>query len=671
MSASLRAGSPPNPTGIPVPTAPADPVKALLRRHRELCARAVDPLEIAAGLEARGAMDHTAAECRHRDLFSLAEELYARGRGPETAPGGLPAGEPSGCGRGCRCGAGDEGGRWPAARGTAGEVPGRGPCGARAARCGPETASAGPAGVGGVLRRSLRGAPGGGFRDGGPPCAEARRGGPARGGPPPGEPPCGEPPCGEGARAEPGAHRSHPGRSRAAHLPPPAYRPPGTYRWRAARWSATLWLVAYGLVGDRLLTALLAGRPARELAGPAGLAGALTAAVPTALALACATASAAWSARWFTARVRRALLGSRTLAEFRSRVRPVPVLATGFHLAALAALLAAGHAALRGTVPAGPLAAVTALGGLLFLARLVASRGLGRAAAVAALTACATEAAALLGALLAPGGGPLRPLTALAGAQGPAAVPLTACAVPALALLIHALPPLARASAHRSGAAAAPDDAPAEAHGPAVVPLAACAASALPAPARASAHGSGTVAAPVDAPAGAQGPAAVPLTVCAASAHRSGAVAAPDDAPAEAHGPAVVPWRRAPRPRCPRRPGLRPPEWDGRRLGRRPRRAQGPAAVPLAACAASAHRSRTAAAPDDGPTGAQGPAAVPLTVCAASAHRSGMVAAPDDAPAAPAPVPRPPHPQTPPPPASPGPVNRPPGRTPLSEEQAR
>ncbi|MFF9767313.1 hypothetical protein ACF1GT_11965 [Streptomyces sp. NPDC014636] len=55
-----------------------DPVKALLHRHRELCERAVDPLEIAAGLEAHGVSDRTAARFRHRDVFSLAEELYAR-----------------------------------------------------------------------------------------------------------------------------------------------------------------------------------------------------------------------------------------------------------------------------------------------------------------------------------------------------------------------------------------------------------------------------------------------------------------------------------------------------------------------------------------------------------------------------------------------------------------
>ncbi|CAM5593243.1 hypothetical protein [Streptomyces griseomycini] len=56
----------------------ADPVKALLHRHRELCEQAVDPLEIAAGLEAHGVTDRTAARFRHRDVFSLAEELYAR-----------------------------------------------------------------------------------------------------------------------------------------------------------------------------------------------------------------------------------------------------------------------------------------------------------------------------------------------------------------------------------------------------------------------------------------------------------------------------------------------------------------------------------------------------------------------------------------------------------------
>jgi hypothetical protein len=70
--------------GIPAVRPPAsrhagaDPVTALLHRHRELCERAVDPLEIAAGLEAHGVTDRTAARFRHRDVFSLAEEMYAR-----------------------------------------------------------------------------------------------------------------------------------------------------------------------------------------------------------------------------------------------------------------------------------------------------------------------------------------------------------------------------------------------------------------------------------------------------------------------------------------------------------------------------------------------------------------------------------------------------------------
>lgn len=64
----------------------ADPVRLLMHRHRELCERAVDPLEIAACLEARGVTDRTAARFRHRDVFSLAEELYARVPRAELRP---------------------------------------------------------------------------------------------------------------------------------------------------------------------------------------------------------------------------------------------------------------------------------------------------------------------------------------------------------------------------------------------------------------------------------------------------------------------------------------------------------------------------------------------------------------------------------------------------------
>lgn len=68
---------------------PADPVKSLMHRHRELCERAVDPLEIAAGLEAHGVTDRTAARYRHRDVFSLAEELFARVPGVAGEPVGV------------------------------------------------------------------------------------------------------------------------------------------------------------------------------------------------------------------------------------------------------------------------------------------------------------------------------------------------------------------------------------------------------------------------------------------------------------------------------------------------------------------------------------------------------------------------------------------------------
>lgn len=72
----------------------ADPVKALLHRHHDLCRRAVDPLEIAAGLEAHGITDRTAARFRHRDVFSLAEELYARApRDTDPAPPTTPRAE--------------------------------------------------------------------------------------------------------------------------------------------------------------------------------------------------------------------------------------------------------------------------------------------------------------------------------------------------------------------------------------------------------------------------------------------------------------------------------------------------------------------------------------------------------------------------------------------------
>lgn len=88
VSAVSEQAHAPAPNRRPTPRrTAADPVKALMHRHRELCARAVDPLEIAAGLEAHGVTDRTATRFRHRDVFSLAEEMYARAaHDEETAP---------------------------------------------------------------------------------------------------------------------------------------------------------------------------------------------------------------------------------------------------------------------------------------------------------------------------------------------------------------------------------------------------------------------------------------------------------------------------------------------------------------------------------------------------------------------------------------------------------
>ncbi|MFJ4844073.1 MULTISPECIES: hypothetical protein [unclassified Streptomyces] len=80
--AARKAGTPPRKHG------PADPVRGLMHRHHHLCAEAVDPLEIVAGLEAQGVTDRVAGSFRHRDVFTLAEELYARvprADGPEPA----------------------------------------------------------------------------------------------------------------------------------------------------------------------------------------------------------------------------------------------------------------------------------------------------------------------------------------------------------------------------------------------------------------------------------------------------------------------------------------------------------------------------------------------------------------------------------------------------------
>ncbi|MFE3635535.1 hypothetical protein [Streptomyces sp. NPDC059168] len=355
----------------------ADPVKTLLHRHRELCERAVDPLEIAAGLEAHGVSDRTAARFRHRDVFSLAEELYARVPRDGAPP---PRPEP---GRAPRVRAG-----WVLLTLLPGALAATALTGLRLThgRIRPLVAAAGVLALAAATRAALR-----------------------RG-------------------------------------PLAAVRGPVSWRTAAGVRAWTLWLFGYALFGDGLLETVAAGGPDALPTGAPDGPWPMTAAPVLALALACAPA--AWCAHLLASGARRRLAGSRGLEDFTSAARP---LLAGVLLVFLAALT--GLLALCGTVlhesaayPRG-----LALGALLLLARLLVAHRRWHGPVLALGAAAATEAAApaLLLAARLPGCAPLAaPVDTLVGAWGPAAVPTLACGAAALALLVHALRTLTRASAH-------------------------------------------------------------------------------------------------------------------------------------------------------------------------------------------------------------------------------
>ncbi|MGW8888794.1 hypothetical protein [Streptomyces sp. NPDC055749] len=350
---------------------PADPVKSLMHRHRELCERAVDPLEIAAGLEAHGLTDRTAARYRHRDVFSLAEELYARVPGIVGEPDAPP---PPRAGRDTDARAG-----WtllvllPGAaclatvgvlRVTEGALDG----GVRSVVTGAGVVLA-LLGLRLVLRR-------------GPLRAESR--------------------------------------------------PVG------AATVYSCWLLGYAMYGEGLLAQVMSGGPDGGWAGdPAPL-----------LGLALAVAPAAWCAHLFSVHAHRKLAGSRALEEFGAGVRPVLLGVLLLFLCALLVLLSLAALAYGG---GGVPLAATALGVLLFLARLLTVHGFPEPATTGLAAACAVEVAApaliLAGRL--PGLDSLaRPVDAFVAAAGTAAVPALACGAAALGLLIHAAVALSRASAH-------------------------------------------------------------------------------------------------------------------------------------------------------------------------------------------------------------------------------
>ncbi|MEU5367115.1 hypothetical protein ABZ354_27205 [Streptomyces sp. NPDC005925] len=367
----------------------ADPVKALLHQHRDLCERAVDALEIAAGLEARGVTDRTAARFRHRDVFSLAEEMYARAPREARAVPPRPADRPAD--RVTDRPAPMARTRWAFLTVLPGAL-----CAATVAALrltdGQPRLVAAVAGVLAVLL-SLR--------------AVLRRG--------PLSP----------------AHRGAAGQPRH-----------GTGVW-------TCWLVGYALLGDGLLAAAVVGGPDGFPTGGTGDTDSpwpLSAAPVLALALGCVPA--AWSAHLFAVRARRRVEVSRGLEEFAASVRPLLFGAFVLFLGALAVLVALCGAALG--EPAAPAQALT-LGALLFLARLLTVHGFRHAPALVLTTAATTEGLALATVFAGrlPGCGFLAvPVDTLFIAWGPSAVPALACGATALTLLIHATQTLTRASAH-------------------------------------------------------------------------------------------------------------------------------------------------------------------------------------------------------------------------------
>ncbi|GAA2274287.1 hypothetical protein GCM10010415_47020 [Streptomyces atrovirens] len=358
------------------PPGAADPVKALLHRHRDLCEQAVDPLEIAAGLEAHGITDRTAARFRHRDVFSLAEELYARVPRDDAPP--RPA--PATTGPGPRAG-------WtvltllPGALCVATVIALRLTHGQTRLYA----AAAGILAVTLALRAALRRGP----------------------------------------------------LSARSDIPP---------RSAAASW--TCWLLGYALLGDGLLGTAVTGGPDGLPDGTAEGDWPLTVAPVVALALSCAPA--AWTAHLFAARVRRRLASSRGLEDFSASVRPALIGVFALFLGAVAVLLTVTSELLDEPLALPP---TLALGGLLFLARLLTVHGFTHAPRVI-LTVTATAQATALATLFAarlPGCDALAtPLQTLTEAWNPTALPTLTCGAAALILLIHASRKLPRASAHIS-----------------------------------------------------------------------------------------------------------------------------------------------------------------------------------------------------------------------------
>lgn len=386
--------------------APGDPVRALLRRHSTLCEQAVDPLELAAGLEASGVTDSTAARCRHRDVFSLAEELFARTtphpldgfpHGALPDPAHPPGARPRTDGplrpedRPGRTTARTSPGKVAAAEHPAGDRPPR-PEGHSWAGNRPDRGRAPAAAAGPGAPQGRRAAAPSGDAWASDGQARATRDGRVRasgsGGPPGGGAP-------RSGREDPGRARplrgwcavvlwpllpgllcagttawlvlleGGPGPLRAAvyatgaaavlgsalvavRLAVPARRAHGGARMSPVLCLCACWLTGYALYGDWLLEQLLGGGP--ELTGEAPRPS--VARLPLTCAL--AVAPAVWCVRGFARGARRRLADSRSLEEFAARVRPLLALTVVVFAASLPVLHRVTGAATRLPLPSLP-----------------------------------------------------------------------------------------------------------------------------------------------------------------------------------------------------------------------------------------------------------------------------------------------------------------------------
>ncbi|MFE4781374.1 hypothetical protein ACFRI7_15865 [Streptomyces sp. NPDC056716] len=437
-----------------------------MHRHRELCEQAVDPLEIAAGLEAHGVTDRTAARFLHRDVFSLAEEMYARvPRDGEARPRAeAPAPPKVRAGwvirtllPGALCGATLVGLRFTEGQNrllvaAAGVLAvglalraalTRGPLGIRREGSGLSGAAgirrdrSGLSGSTGIRRdrSGLSGSTGiRRDRSGLSGAAGIRR-------------------DRSGLSGSTGIRRDRSGLSGSTGIRRDRSGLSGSTGIRRERsgpsrstgiW--TCWLLAYAVLGDGLLRAAVHGGPDTLPGGAAADSWPVATAPLLALALACAPA--AWTTHLFTAVARRRLTASRGLAEFAGSVRPLLLGTFALYVGALAALAAGSVRVLD--EPAA-LFQTLSLGALLLLARLLHLHGFTRAPSMVLTAAASAEALALATVFAArlPGCDFLSlPVDTLVDTWGPGSVPILICGTATLTLLTHASRTLTRASSH-------------------------------------------------------------------------------------------------------------------------------------------------------------------------------------------------------------------------------